>query len=464
MKWGNGQTGHTAGTALTSAEVAALPAKTADRAAINTYLGSLTMATSTSYTTSAPGNGSYVFENIPAGWYVVKEVTETEGQDDFTSAFMVEVVGDATANPKGSKTTVEKKVNDINDSTGEALTKKDSADHDIGDTITYTLTATLGNDLTDYQTYKLVFTDNLSKGLTYKELVSLKINGTDKSIDSVSVADGAYNGGSAAYTDGTVKTFTIADVLALGAAPGNTVEITYTCTLNENAVIGSAGNPNKVYLEYSNNPATDKLGKTEEDVNKVFTYKAIFDKYTTENEVMKHLSGAEFVLYKVKSDMSDADIAAITGSSNVDGTNILKKYTATKSAGQYEGEAEAVANSVFTFNGLDDGTYILVESVTPTGYNTIANQKYVVTATHDLDKADPELLTLTGNTQSGVIDSTGTAKADGTNTNTADIANQKGAELPETGGIGTIIFYVLGSLLVVGCGIVLISKRRMESR
>ena len=41
------------------------------------------------------------------------------------------------------------------------------------------------------------------------------------------------------------------------------------------------------------------------------------------------------------------------------------------------------------------------------------------------------------------------------------VVNQKGTELPATGGIGTVIFYVLGTILLIGCGIVLVSKRRM---
>ena len=112
IKWGNGVSGKTSGTALTSDEVEGLPGSTATRTEIETYLASLgTLQNPSAAATSV--TGGYQFTGLTAGWYVVKETTEVAGEDDFTSAFIVEVVGNATATPKGSKTTSEKKVNDI---------------------------------------------------------------------------------------------------------------------------------------------------------------------------------------------------------------------------------------------------------------------------------------------------------------------------------------------------------------
>ena len=476
LKWGTGVsavdgTSVTSGALLTEAQINALPASNASRADIKAYVDKLTLTNVKAASSAKTGAGAtgYEFTGLAAGWYLVKETTVTSGTDDFTTAFLMEVVGDATADIKGSKTTVEKKVDDVNDSTGTAELLKDSADHDIGDDITFTLTAKLGDDLTDYSTYKLVFTDNLSKGLTYKELVSVSVmhgaTTTTKNNSIVTVEDGAWDGTSTAYTDGSVKKFTITNVLdsAVGAVAGDSIIIKYKATLNSDAVMGSEGNPNKVYLEYSNNPASGGLGKTGEDTNKVFTYKAVFDKVTTENEVTKHLTGAEFTLFKVKSTITDAEVAALSGSSTVDGTTVLKQYSAVTSAGKFDGEASEVASSVFTFNHIDDGTYVLVETSTPTGYNTAANKKFVVTATHSEESATPELLTLTGNRTSGIVDAAATTATDSsTNSNTANIVNNKGTELPTTGGIGTTIFYVLGSILVLGAVILLVTRRRMS--
>ena len=103
---------------------------------------------------------------------------------------------------------------------------------------------------------------------------------------------------------------------------------------------------------------------------------------------------------------------------------------------------------------------MLVETVTPTGYNTIAPQKFSVTATHE----GGALVTLNGKTTTGEV-SLGTLKAtvsvpDGTLT--SDVLNQSGTQLPSTGGIGTTIFYVVGGVLVLAAIILLVTKKRMS--
>ena len=296
LTWGSdsGKTG-----ALTAAEINDLPAYNASRTTIESYITALTLRSGTSVPWNATQN-KYVLSGLTSGWYYVVDSTDVEGTNDYKSAFLTEVVGNATATPKGSTTTVEKKVDDINDSTNESWTEKDSADHDVGDDITFTLKATLGADLTDYETYALDFVDNLSKGLTYKELESVKVDGATKDNSIVTVNNTAtWQGSSTAYTGGSVVSFSIADVLdsSVGAHAGSTIIIKYTATLNNEAVFGSDGNPNKVYITYSNNPDSTGKGKSTEDTNKVFTYKAIFDKFTTEEQVKKHLAGAQFKFF-----------------------------------------------------------------------------------------------------------------------------------------------------------------------
>ena len=467
IKWGDGQTNHTAGNLLTEDELTQLPGSSATREQIKAYIDTLTL--SNTYSSSVSENGNYVIKNLYPGWYLIKETTNTSNKDDFTSAFMVKVVGNAEANPKGSKTTLTKKVDDVNDSNTSDTTsnsvEKDSADYDIGDEITYTLTATLGADLTDYTSYKLSFVDNLSIGLTYKELVSVTVkHGSENrtiSTNNVAVADGSAYASSAAYSEGTIKTFTITNVLdsPFNARAGDIIVIKYKATLNQDAVIGSQGNPNKVYLEYSNNPEVNtEVGRTPEDINIVFTYKAVFEKFVTEETVKKHLSGAEFTLYKVNSTITDTQVKNIAGTEDF----VKKVYTATKSAGKYENESSEVPDSVFTFNGLDDGTYVLKETKTPDGYNSIDPIKFVVSATHDLDNENPTLTELTGNKTSGIVDITGTPKTNGTNTITSEIENKKGNTLPSTGGIGTTLFYVIGGVLVAGAAVILIAKNRVS--
>ena len=112
----------------------------------------------------------------------------------------------------------------------------------------------------------------------------------------------------------------------------------------------------------------------------------------------------------------------------------------------------------FEFTGLDDGEYKLVESTTPSGYNTIKDIVFKIVATHT-DGDEPVLETLNGEKISGEIDFTVVETEGSLN---ADVVNNKGSELPSTGGMGTTIFYVLGAILVLGAAIMLISKKRMS--
>ena len=116
----------------------------------------------------------------------------------------------------------------------------------------------------------------------------------------------------------------------------------------------------------------------------------------------------------------------------------------------------------FIFKGLDDGEYKLTETQTPAGYNTIAPITFTVTAEHasvltDINKA---LESLTGTKKSGEIKLT-PVEADGSLT--TNIENKAGSTLPETGGMGTTILYVVGAILVIGAGILLVTKKRMNA-
>ena len=121
------------------------------------------------------------------------------------------------------------------------------------------------------------------------------------------------------------------------------------------------------------------------------------------------------------------------------------------------GELKGDDMTTFTWSGLDDGDYKLVETTTPAGYNTIADIVFTITAGH-VDGASPSLSTLSGDVTSGTATFTADVTAGSLTTN---VVNQSGATLPETGGIGTTIFYVVGGILVIGAGVVLVTKKRM---
>lgn len=372
-------------------------------------------------------NGTYVISGLTAGYYLVKDQDGSlTGDADSYTEYIVKVVSDTTANPKSSVPTVEKKVKDINDSTDDAMTGwQDSADHDIGDSVPFQLKATLADNVSAYTTYKVVFHDTLSKGLTYNNDAKVYIDG--KETDGFTVT-------STVNADGTTTlTISCDDVKALGAGNSAVITVEYTATLNSNAVLGSAGNPNEVYLEYSNNPnkseaGNNETGNTPEDKVIVFTYKVIVNKVDSDN---KPLTGAEFTLEKYNKETDKWE--AITAVKNDEGTT-------------------------FTFSGLDDGNYRLTETTTPAGYNTIDPIEFTITAEHEVQSDNPALTSLSGNATTGEITFTSDTAEGSLSTN---VVNKAGSTLPETGGIGTTIFYVLGAVLVVGAGVVLVTKKRM---
>ena len=355
-------------------------------------------------------------------------------------------MGNVTATPKSDVPEVEKKVKDTNDSTGVTSDWQDSADYDIGDSVPFQLKATLADNVSSYTTYKVVFHDTLSKGLTYNNDAKVYIDGTETNGFTVTATVNA---------DGTTTlTVSCDDVKALGAGNSSVITVEYTAKLNENAVLGSAGNPNEVYLEYSNNPnkseeGNNETGETPKDVVIVFTYKTIINKVDSET---KPLTGAAFKLEKlIKGEDGAADTWTTVKEFAVDGTT-----------------------TSFTFSGLDDGQYKLTETKTPVGYNTIDPIYFVIEATHGETADVPTLKTLNayltdanGNKQTEMKDGESVNIDLGTvdltaGSITTTVVNKSGSELPSTGGIGTTIFYVLGGVLVLAAVVLLVTKKRMS--
>lgn len=382
--------------------------------------------------TPATGTGSVTLPS--AGYYLIVDTTDVAGEHDAKNLSLLKVSGATTVTPqvKTDIPTLEKKVQDKNDSTGNTTDWQDSADYDIGDIIPYKLTATLG-ELKNYNTYYVKFVDTMTN-LTYVTgSATVQIdNGTPLTPSQYKLT-----------WDETSKTLAIeiANVKALGADNNSVITVEYNATLDSSAAIGSTGNPNSAYLVFSNNPNGEGTGKTPEDKNIVFTYKVDANKVDPEGN---SLPGAAFELFKKVKDSSGNITWESKGVANAtkheDGT-----YTIT--------DAEHVMN--FVWNGIDDGDYKLVEVVTPAGYNTMDALFFTVTATHDEEAADPKLLTLTGNPFSGDVSS---------GILTSQIENNRGTTLPGTGGIGTTIFYVIGGGLMVAAAILLITKKRMENR
>lgn len=375
------------------------------------------------------------------GYYLFKDQNAVTGNDAAT-LFIVQVNGPVTVNRKADKPTLEKKVKDVNDSTGVKTDWQDSADYDVNDEVPFQLTATLPMNDTDfaaYKTYKLVFHDQQSAGLTFKkDSVVVKYNGhvhEEKTLgaDSYTVTENPEDHDTFDITIANAKSIKDAEGKAINVAAGGKFTVEYKSTLTVDAVIGSTGNPNEASLEFSNNPnvgGEGETGKTPTDKVIVFTYQLDIDK-TFNGGTPADGDLPKFKLYKFDSTTNDYTIdrgeVPITKAEG-------GKYTA-------------------SFKRVDDGKYKLVEIHTPAGFNTADPTLFDITAEHDVESDNPQLTVLKINTTAGNT-TAGTV--------TADVVNQKGFNLPSTGGMGTTVLYAAGAaiVLVAAFGIAFAVRRR----
>lgn len=410
--------------------------------------------------TATTTNGK--FNDLAQGYYLIAETALGSNNTDGTmSLVMVDTMGEQNVEVKTKKEapSFQKKVKDTNDSVADSTTDwQDSADYDIGDDVPFQLKATLPADYDKYSQYKLVFHDDLNKANAkdvFNKPTSVTVyvdknqNGRFDEGESITTAVFSTTV-SSDHADDFDCDFevTIPDLKVVnGVTADMPVYVEYTAKLNDNAVLGSAGNWNDAYLEYSNNPyhtgEGDTTSKTVKDTNVVFTYKTIIDKVKTGETAGNYdaLTGAKFKLEKKLANGN---------------TKTIKEFT-------------TGTESTFEFTGLDDGDYILTETEAPAGYKKIDEPiQFTISAVHTNDPETLELTSLTGNVTSGEINVINLDSDKNMESNLAagtlngKIINTSGSELPSTGGIGTTLFYIGGGCMVAVAGIFLITKKRMS--
>ena len=391
------------------------------------------------------GNYTATFTGLDYGYYVVAVPGATLANTSDQYATLVSVDStNVNANIKGSLPTVDKKVQ-VN---GNGA---DTADAKIGDTLTFTLTSTIP-DMSAYDTYTFNFKDTLSKGLTYGDITSVTVEGVDAPL----VKD----------TDYTVTTTPAAagnTLLTVGMTDfknkqqtnaGKKITVTYTATLNENAVVGGAGNVNSATIQYSNDPSSTGTGESEPDKVRVFTYGFTVDKYTGDNynDAATRLAGAEFTL-TAKGDTSAIKFVQVNaGSATEDAVYRVAK------AGETAGTTTTIttpANGKVVFQGLKNGEYTLTETKAPAGYNKLASAIGVkVNGSNDGTDTTNATVNITYNN-----DNNDTTYDQTASNGVIPVQNKSGAILPGTGGMGTIAFTVIG-VLVIALGVAWTLKRK----
>lgn len=360
-------------------------------------------------------SSTVTFDNLPLGWYlVVSDLTNDAICSIDTTAKEV------TIKEKNGVPTVTKEVEYASGSWGQGN------DGNVGDTVNFqtTIYVTDGNP-TNY-----ILHDEMSNGLDFKE-------------DSIVVKKNDER-----FTDYTVVTPTDNCTFEIkfnenSLHTNDKVVVTYSATINSNAVVGTAGNENETWLKYGDN------GETTHGHTKTYTWKFDILKYFTDsNDDKKYLANVEFVLYRKNAD-DKAEYAKF------DSNNKLTGWTATESEA---GKLKTNATSNVVVEGLDAGTYFLKETATPVGFNSLTSDVEV--------QIDSSCNTLSGATYTVKYKMANANDEDFTDTDdekVVPIENNRGTTLPGTGGIGTTIFYVVGGGLMVAAAILLITKKRMEN-
>ena len=393
--------------------------------------------------------GGYTISGLDAGYYLVKDKDNSlHNADDFYTAYIMEVVGDVTAKPKGDKPSLNKQIKDNDKDTWGVV-----GDNQIGDTVEFRTISTVPNT-EGYTKYDYIISDTMSDGLTSNvktaDDVNITVNGKVLPRDYYDVTE---NGNS----------FQV-EINILGAiadgymTAGDQIITSYSGVLNEKAKVYNEGKQdNTAHLEYSNNPNnTEDKGRTPDSKVYDWTFKMDVHKVDKNNN---RLEGAKFVLSKNGSlnvaDMScdENGVPSVTTDliglvRNADGDYVVATADANKADIVY-----AIDAGYATIKGLDDVMdYYLYETKAPEGYNLLSQPvQFKINAEYEPDGSA---------LQEGYPTVTVDKGQPSTNLST-DVVNQSGAELPSTGGIGTTIFYVVGGLLVVGAGIVLVTKKRM---
>lgn len=440
VKWGTNAAGKTG--AVTADEMKAviaindLTTEAAKAAALAAYVN----LNSDPVATVSKGNPA----EVVSGYYLIKDNGPVADKEAY-SLYIVQVVGDTVIAPKVGTTSSQKKVDDKNDSNTneDAINWQDSADYDIGDQVPFQLKATICADYANYTYgYKLTFHDKECEGLTFnKDSVKVYVDGKLLS-DGYTVTSPADDGDTFDVSFANLKDVVATDNTKVKA--GSVITVEYTSELNTKANIGDKGNINTSHISYTNNPNDNQAGengKTPDDTVIVFTYKVVANKYANKVSADTKLEGAGFTLYKF--------IPAENGADTLD--NVKGNWTAIGT------EVKGADMTTFEWKGIDDGEYKLVETTTPAGYNTIDPILFTVTASHNIEweGEGTALTSLTGGNKFTGEVSTGVLST--------DVINQAGSTLPETGGMGTYIFYAVGGVLVLAAVVLFVTKKRMSN-
>lgn len=346
------------------------------------------------------------FKNLPLGYYLVdSSVGSLCGLDT--------AVKEVTIDEKNGVPSVEKKVsNSENGTFGESSTAS------IGDTVYFKTTITAQQGAQNY-----VLHDKMTDGLKFNGKVEVKKGESP-------VATSNYTLKTSGFNDDCTFEIEFGQTFCDDLQKDEKITVTYSATLNENAVIGNDANTNtnKTLLSYGDSQ------KTTEVTTNTKTFKMDVFKYTENRTDKTKKDGLADAVFTLKKGGETNTINFVKETSDENNGDIYRVANT--------GDANITTNKSgkFTIKGLSAGTYKLEETKQPAGYNKLKNPVTVV------------------------IDNDGNVKVDDANADPVEVENKTGTVLPSTGGAGTTMIYLIGGALVLGSGVVLATKRRVKNK
>lgn len=372
-------------------------------------------------------NGTANFDNLTLGYYLVKSNLGALCSLDTTKP-------NVTMREKNSESTIDKQVTE--DNSGNPGKYNDA---EIGQDVDFTITV----NVIDGQPKGYVVHDKMTAGLKFKS-DSLEVKKQDGTVLTAADYELVYSQDGTVLDDGCTFHVVFKDntdddgnaTSSIALKPNDVITLTYKATVTASATVETGANTNETQLKYGDSHETTW------STTKTYTLSLKGYKYTEKNEGTKTpLKGAEFRLYKEDAD-GKKTYAILAG-------GVLKEWTedATKATTIISGE-----DGNFNVAGLDSDTYFLEEIKAPAGYNKLKDPvKVKINGTYENADNTASVTYKVGNAEE--------AEA----TDKVNIENQTGATLPSTGGIGTTIFYALGSVMALGAGILLVTKKRMAA-
>ena len=352
------------------------------------------------------GTGDFVitgtsgkFSNLPLGYYLV---------DSTVGALcgLTTTNPNASINAKNGVPTVDKQVKE--DSTGNW---SDTNTAQIGQEVEFRVTINVHDGAENY-----VLHDKMSAGLTFGEVTKIThiIPGSDEHTTPTDKYDVVTTG----LTDDCTFEVRFTQAFCDSLETNDKIIVYYTATLNENAIIALEGNPNGAGLTFG------EENETTWDETKTYAFGFDIVKTDSQNNL---IDGAEFKIYDAATGGNEIKVVK-------DGGNYRP------ATGSEVGESIVVEDGKVRVVGFDNGTYYLEETVAPAGYNKLTSRQKFIISDANLDSIFNDGVFSTG---SGV-----------------HVVNKTGNMLPETGGMGTVLFVVLGSIAVLGTGVVLFTMKR----